>query len=143
MIQPDACDEETLNRCLAYGKAISRTNIVVGDGYGFFTTRLFASYLLEGVQLVAEGHDPVLVEWAARTAGMVMPPLKVFDEVTLTLGQHGFDTRREITGDALDLAGIHLVSRMIELGRRPTAGALATGRTHHLVGSFRAGDKPT
>ena len=32
--------------------------------------------------MVAEGRDPVLVEWAARTATLVMPPLKVFDEVT-------------------------------------------------------------
>jgi 3-hydroxyacyl-CoA dehydrogenase/enoyl-CoA hydratase/3-hydroxybutyryl-CoA epimerase len=117
VIQPDACTDETLNRCLAFGKAIGRTNIVVGDGYGFFTSRFFAAYILEGVQLVAEGHNPVLVEWAARTAGMVMPPLKVFDEVSLTLGRHAFDTRKEVTGDSLDLAGIDLVAKLVEMGR--------------------------
>ena len=117
VIQPEACSDETLNRCLAFGKAIGRTNIVVNDGYGFFTTRLFASYILEGVQLVAEGHDGVLVEWAAQTAGMVMPPLKVFDEVTLTLGRHAFETRKDVTGEVLDLAGIDLVAKLVDMGR--------------------------
>jgi 3-hydroxyacyl-CoA dehydrogenase / enoyl-CoA hydratase / 3-hydroxybutyryl-CoA epimerase len=117
VIQPDACSDDTLNRCLAFGKAIGRTNIVVGDGYGFYTSRLFASYILEGVQLVAEGHDAVLVEWAARTASMVMPPLKVFDEVSLTLGRHAFETRKEVTGDVLDLGGIDLVAELVEIGR--------------------------
>ena len=117
VITPEATSEETLNRCLAFGKAIGRTNIVVNDGYGFYTTRLFGAYILEGVQLVAEGHDGVLVEWAAQTAGMVMPPLKVFDEVTLTLGRHAFETRKEVTGEVPDLSGIDLVAKMVELGR--------------------------
>ena len=118
VIKPESCSDETLSRCLAFGKAIKKSNIVVNDGYGFFTTRLFAAYLLEGVQLVAEGHDAALVEYAARTAGMVMPPLKVFDEVTLTLGMHGFDVRREVTGEALDMSGLRLVEALVAQGRK-------------------------
>ena len=117
VIQPPACNDETLNRCLAFGKAIKKTNIVVNDGYGFFTTRLFAAYLLEGVQLLAEGHDPVLIEHAARSAGMVMPPLKVFDEVTLTLGMHAFSTREEVTGSGVSAEGLDIVRSLVEQGR--------------------------
>ena len=117
IIQPKGCSDETLQRALAFGHAIKKTSIVVNDGYGFFTTRLFAAYLLEGCQLVAEGHDPVLVEWAARTAGMVMPPLKVFDEVTLTLGMHAFSTREAVTGTALDMSGLALVKALVAQGR--------------------------
>lgn len=110
--------DETLARCLAFGKRIGKSCIVVNDGYGFFTTRLFAAYILEGVQLVAEGHDPVLIEWAARTTGMVVPPLKEFDEVTLTLGLHAFRTRGKVTGKPYDLAGMELVRHLVEdLGR--------------------------
>jgi 3-hydroxyacyl-CoA dehydrogenase len=79
---------------LAYARAIKKTAIVVGDGYGFYTTRFFSAYILEGAQLVAEGHDPVLVEWARPAAGMVVPPLKVFDEVTLSLAVHGAEMAR-------------------------------------------------
>jgi 3-hydroxyacyl-CoA dehydrogenase/enoyl-CoA hydratase/3-hydroxybutyryl-CoA epimerase len=115
--------EETLARALAFGTRIKKTSIVVNDGYGFYTTRLFASYILEGCQLVAEGHDPVLVEWAGRTTGMVVPPLKEFDEVTLTLGLHAFESRGVVTGKPYDLAGMALVRRMVqEFGRTGKAG---------------------
>ena len=117
VIQPEGCSDETVTRALAFGKAIKKTNIVVNDGYGFFTSRLFAAYLMEGCELVAEGHDPALIEYAARTAGMVMPPLKVFDEVTLTLGMHAFSTRERITGESLDGPGLELVRKLVEAGR--------------------------
>lgn len=115
--------DETLARCLAFGRSIKKMNIVVNDGYGFYTTRLFAAYILEGCQLVAEGHDPALIEWAARTTGMVVPPLKEFDEVSLTLGLHAFGTREKITGEPLALEGVDLVRRMVEEhGRTGKAG---------------------
>ncbi len=123
IIVGEKTSDETLARALAFGNRIKKTSIVVNDGYGFYTTRLFASYILEGCQLVAEGHDPVLIEWAARTTGMVVPPLKEFDEVTLTLGLHAFESRGVVTGKPLDLAGVALVRRLVEeLGRTGKAG---------------------
>jgi 3-hydroxyacyl-CoA dehydrogenase/enoyl-CoA hydratase/3-hydroxybutyryl-CoA epimerase len=117
VIQPPGCSDEAVQRALGFGKALGKTNIVVNDGYGFFTTRLFAAYLLEGCQLAAEGHDPALIEYAARVSGMVMPPLKVFDEVTLTLGMHAFDTRQDVTGEGFDLEGLALVRQLVAMGR--------------------------
>ena len=117
VVLQDQVSEETLNRCLAFGRAIKKTNIVVNDGYGFYTSRLFAAYLMEGVELLAEGHDPVIIEHAARTAGMVMPPLKVFDEVTLTLGLHVFESRKQVTGEEVDTPGLRLVRQLVERGR--------------------------
>ncbi len=105
--------EETLARSLAYTRAIKKLPIVVGDGYAFYTTRVFSAYILEGAQLVAEGHDPVLIEHAARKIGMVVPPLQVFDEVTLTLGVKGFKQGRHY-GKSLDLPGVALVEAMVE-----------------------------
>lgn len=125
VIQPPGCDDATAQRALAFGKALKKTNILVNDGYGFFTTRLFAAYLLEGCQLVAEGHDAALVEYAARTAGMVMPPLKVFDEVTLTLGLHAFDTRAAVTGEPWEMEGLELVRALAAQGR--TGRAVGAG----------------
>ena len=117
IIAGDATDEATVGRCVDFGLAIGKLPIVVGDGYGFYTSRTFAKYLMEAVQLVSEGHDPVLIEWAARSAGMVVPPLKVFDEVTLRLGLKGVQTREKITGEVLDAPGIRLLARLVEMGR--------------------------
>ena len=124
IIRGAATSDETVARCLALSRALGKLPIVVNDGYGFFTSRVFASYILEGVALVAEGHDPVLVEWAARTAGMVVPPLQVFDEVTLALGRHVLDASREYTGLSLPMAEA-LVVAMVDEEKRPgrSAGA--------------------
>ncbi len=110
-------DERTLARSLAFARSIKKTAIVVNDGYGFFTTRFFSAYIMEAVQLVAEGHDPVLVEWAARQAGMVASPLKVFDEVSLGLAMHGIEMREQYEGRKLDDPGVRLLRKMVEFGR--------------------------
>jgi 3-hydroxyacyl-CoA dehydrogenase/enoyl-CoA hydratase/3-hydroxybutyryl-CoA epimerase len=109
---------DAVGRCLRFARRIRKTPIVVGDGFGFYTTRVFAAYILEGAQLVAEGHDPALIEWAAREAGMAVPPLQVFDEITLVLGKHVVAGSKPYLGDQLDIPGAALVVRMVdELGR--------------------------
>ena len=117
VITTEHTSDETLARCLRFAKRIKKTSIVVNDGYGFFTTRMFSSYVMEAAQLVAEGFSPVLVERAARRAGMVISPLKVFDEVTLSLAEHGFQMREAYTGETLDHDGVRLVRSLVKAGR--------------------------
>lgn len=121
IITPEATSERTLARCLSFTRAIRKTPIVVNDGYGFYTTRVFSAYILEGAQLVAEGFDPVVVDWAARAAGMVVGPLQVFDEVTLTLGVHAMGEAEKYLGTPA-IPGAGLVRRLVEAGRTGKAG---------------------
>ena len=114
IIRGQATTDDTLARVLHFSRAIKKTPIVVNDGYGFYTTRLFSAYILEGMQLVAEGHDPRIVEWAARTAGMVVPPLQVFDEVTLTLGLKAMDGARAYGRAEADLSGMRLLTALVK-----------------------------
>ncbi len=122
IVRGEKTSDETIARSLAYCRAISKLPIVVRDGYGFYTTRVFSAYILEGAQMVAEGHDPVLVEWAARSAGMVVPPLQVFDEVTLRLAVHAFQQGRRY-GRLPDLPALSLVERMVREFDRPGRSA--------------------
>lgn len=116
IIAPDFTSEDTLARSLAFTKAIKKLPIVVGDGYGFFTSRVFSAYILQGAQLVAEGHDPATVEWAARKAGMVVAPLQVFDEVTLSLAVKA-SKQGAAYGKNVDFPGMKLVEQMVAQGR--------------------------
>ena len=109
---------------MALAKAIKKLPIVVNDGYGFYTTRTFSSYIIEGAQMVSEGHDPVLVEHAAKVAGMVISPLKCFDEVSLKLGAHAIKQGKAYLGDSMDIGGVRLVSKMVELNRLGKLGNL-------------------
>lgn len=121
IITGEKTSEETLARALNYARAIKKTAIVVNDGYGFYTSRFFSAYILEGAQLVAEGYPPLLVERAASAQGMVVPPLKVFDEVTLSLGAHASEMAKRYV-DTPENDGLRLVKKLVALGRTGKAG---------------------
>jgi 3-hydroxyacyl-CoA dehydrogenase/enoyl-CoA hydratase/3-hydroxybutyryl-CoA epimerase len=118
IIRGPKTSDQTLARCLDFCRRINKLPIVVNDGYAFYTSRVFSSYIMEGAQLVAEGHDPVLIEWAARAAGMVVSPLQVFDEVTLTLAHKASSQSRKYLGDAVDTDGMRLLQAMVEVHNR-------------------------
>jgi 3-hydroxyacyl-CoA dehydrogenase/enoyl-CoA hydratase/3-hydroxybutyryl-CoA epimerase len=118
IIQGKATSEETVARSLAFCRRIKKTPILVNDGFAFYTTRVFTAYLIEAVQLVAEGYDPATIDWAARHAGMVVGPLQVFDEVTLSLVRHALPNAERFTGRKPDSAGFRLLVKLVdELGR--------------------------
>ncbi|MEZ4269626.1 MAG: 3-hydroxyacyl-CoA dehydrogenase NAD-binding domain-containing protein [Myxococcota bacterium] len=118
IIMGEQTSEETLARSLAFVRRIGKLPIVVNDGYGFFTSRVFGAYLMEGVELVAEGHDPVLIEQAAREAGMAVSPLKVYDEVSLGLGEHAMAQRKKFAkDDGPPPGGLRVLAALVAEGR--------------------------
>ena len=70
---------------LDYVQAIGKTPIVVNDGRGFFTSRVFATYVMEGVAMLKEGVAPALIENAGKIAGFPVGPLEVVDNTSLGL----------------------------------------------------------
>lgn len=78
----------TLAKAFDYVLKIRKTPIVVNDSRGFYTSRVFGTYLTEGVRLLAEGQHPRAVESAGLQAGMPMGPLEVADMVGLSLVVH-------------------------------------------------------
>ncbi|MBD2751754.1 3-hydroxyacyl-CoA dehydrogenase NAD-binding domain-containing protein [Spirosoma validum] len=68
-----------------YVRKIRKTPIVVNDSRGFYTSRCFSTYTAEGMELVKEGVNPVLIENGGKNAGMPVGPLAVTDEVALDL----------------------------------------------------------
>lgn len=108
--------EETLARSLAFSKTIRKLPIVVNDAYAFYTSRIFFAYIMEAAELVAQGYNPLLIEWAAKKAGMAVPPLQVFDEVTLTLMVHAISESEQYWGK-YESKGLLLIQKLVALGR--------------------------
>ncbi|MBW7836539.1 MAG: enoyl-CoA hydratase/isomerase family protein [Sphingomonadales bacterium] len=73
---------DTLARALAFIRRIRKVPIVVQDERGFFTSRVFSTYVREGLALLTEGVPPALIEHGGRLAGMPVGPLTVVDEVS-------------------------------------------------------------
>ncbi|MBO0827944.1 MAG: enoyl-CoA hydratase/isomerase family protein [Streptosporangiales bacterium] len=88
IIRGGETSDETLARAFDYVLQIKKTPIVVNDSRGFFTSRVFAAYALEGIAMLAEGVPAPLIENVARRAGQPVGPLAVTDEVTHTLVWH-------------------------------------------------------
>lgn len=80
--------DETLARAFDFVKAIKKTPIVVNDSRGFYTSRVFATYVLEGMALLGEGYNARAIEMAGLKAGMPVGPLALTDEVSLSLLAH-------------------------------------------------------
>jgi 3-hydroxyacyl-CoA dehydrogenase/enoyl-CoA hydratase/3-hydroxybutyryl-CoA epimerase len=80
--------DETLARAFDFVKAIKKTPIVVNDSRGFYTSRVFATYVLEGISMLGEGINARSIEAAGLQAGMPVGPLALTDEVSLTLLSH-------------------------------------------------------
>lgn len=76
---------ETLAHALDFVAQLRKIPIIVNDSRGFYTSRVFQTFIHEGMALVKEGVAPALIENAAKLAGMPVGPLAVLDEVTLDL----------------------------------------------------------
>jgi 3-hydroxyacyl-CoA dehydrogenase/enoyl-CoA hydratase/3-hydroxybutyryl-CoA epimerase len=80
--------DETLARGFDFVRQIDKTPIVVNDSRGFFTSRVFGTFINEGIAMLGEGVSAPMIETEARKAGMPVGPLAVCDEVSLSLMSH-------------------------------------------------------
>lgn len=81
-------DDVTLAKAFDYVGQIGKTPIVVNDRRGFYTSRVFGTYVTEGIAMLSEGVHPRSIEVAGMKTGMPMPPLALQDEVSLSLALH-------------------------------------------------------
>ncbi|WP_372843672.1 3-hydroxyacyl-CoA dehydrogenase NAD-binding domain-containing protein [Psychrobacter sp.] len=122
IIVGEETDDATLAKGFDYVGQIGKTPIVVNDSRGFYTSRVFGTYVSEGIAMLGEGIHPRSIEVAGMKSGMPMPPLALQDEVSLSLSLHVM----EQTKKALQAAGktftphpaMPVVEKMVnELGR--------------------------
>jgi 3-hydroxyacyl-CoA dehydrogenase / enoyl-CoA hydratase / 3-hydroxybutyryl-CoA epimerase len=100
--------DETLARGFDYVLQIGKTPIVVNDKRGFYTSRVFTTYIMEGMAMLGEGIHPRSVEMAGLKAGMPMPPLALQDEVSLSLSLHiAEQTRKDLIDEGAPLPDVH------------------------------------
>ncbi|UUS56982.1 MULTISPECIES: 3-hydroxyacyl-CoA dehydrogenase NAD-binding domain-containing protein [unclassified Acinetobacter] len=117
---------ETLAKAYDYVQQIGKTPIVVNDSRGFFTSRVFGTFVQEGLRLLSEGVHPARIEMAALKAGMPVGPLAIQDEVSLTLSEHvAAETRKALQAEGKDLprsGADEVIQTMIhEFGRKGKA----------------------
>ena len=88
IIQGEKTTAGTIEMIKTLTLMIKKTPIVVNDGCGFYTTRVFARYPQEAIICLEEGIHPAMIEQSGRQAGMPMGPLEISDAVGLDVMAH-------------------------------------------------------
>lgn len=88
IIVGEKTSDDTLARSFDYVQQIGKIPVVVNDSRGFFTSRVFGTFVNEGICMLGEGIHPASIENAGLLSGMPVGPLAISDEVSMTLMQH-------------------------------------------------------
>ena len=86
IIRGHATGDRAVAKALDFVRQIRKTPIVVNDARFFYANRCIIPYINEGMRMVAEGVDPILIENAAKMVGMPLGPLQLVDETSIDLG---------------------------------------------------------
>jgi 3-hydroxyacyl-CoA dehydrogenase/enoyl-CoA hydratase/3-hydroxybutyryl-CoA epimerase len=111
--------DEALAIAMDLARQIRKTPIVVNDSRGFYTSRVFAMYTNEAINMVAEGVAPALIENAGKAIGMPVAPLALNDEIALDLVYRvNAQTKKDLGANYRERPSDKLVVQMVDhLGR--------------------------
>ena len=90
--------QATLAKAIDYVIKIRKTPITVNDHRGFYTSRCFGTYTVEGMEMLHDGIAPAIIENVGRQCGMPMGPLEVSDSV-------GLDTALKVSKSTAEAMG--------------------------------------
>ena len=106
-------DEATLAGVYDLAMQLGKTPIVVNDSRGFYTSRVFTTFVKEGISLLRDA-PAATVENAAWLCGFAVGPLAVSDEVSLSLFDRiARQTRADLEAEGLPPA-LHPADAIID-----------------------------
>ena len=123
IIRGKQTDDETIARAYDYVQALGKLPIVVNDSRGFYTSRTFGTFVMEGAAMLGEGIPAPVIENCAMQVGMPVGPLAVLDETALSLSVHVLEqTRIDFQKEGKEYVatpGETLVEHMVKQHKRP------------------------
>ena len=119
IIMGEKTSQETLAKAIDYVLKIRKTPIVVNDSRGFYTSRCFGTFIQEGLEMLAEGIAPAMIDNVGRATGMPRGPLEMNDDVALDLAYKVREQTKKDLGDRYVAGPVDaMISKMVvELGR--------------------------
>jgi 3-hydroxyacyl-CoA dehydrogenase/enoyl-CoA hydratase/3-hydroxybutyryl-CoA epimerase len=92
VVRPAGADPSAVATVVQTAIAMGKTPIVVGDGPGFYTTRVITTLIGEALRMVEHGVAIDAIDRAMTEFGWPVGPLRLADEVGLEVGKHAAET---------------------------------------------------
>jgi 3-hydroxyacyl-CoA dehydrogenase/enoyl-CoA hydratase/3-hydroxybutyryl-CoA epimerase len=124
LIPSDQTSDETLATAFDLVRQQGKMAMVVGDGPGFYTTRILSLYLNEALLLLEEGADVPEVDAMMVDYGFPIGPFALLDfvgidvagKITEIMSDHYPLDAVDISDSAVRLAGVNLLGQKTNIG---------------------------
>jgi len=123
VIRGPATSDETVATAVAHVKRLGKCPIVVRDSPGFLVNRVLMPYLHESVEMLREGIEAKRIDRVARSFGMPMGPLELYDMIGLDTAFYAGLVLSAAYGDRIEASPlIPALVKSGRLGRKTGAG---------------------